>query len=136
MMFKTSFANSSCNPRHRNVADALRNTEGTLNYQNRVHKIAVTLTLQPGATASNPAKPNLQLTYVDTILFTGPDGTPTTGLDADVLGPYLSYPGFPTLPAATYAGDGYGRAGPGGHRITVDSEGLRLGVDGTFLGLR
>ena len=129
---RTDFANLLGRSRPGNAADDFRNTEGTMNYQNRVHKIAATLTLQPGATASNPTKPNLQLNYVDTVLFTGPDGTPTTGLDADVVGPYLSYPSFPTLPAATYTGNGYGGPGSGGHRITVDSEGLRLGVDGTF----
>ena len=109
-----------------------RNTNGTLNFQNRVHKIAITLTLKPNATVLNPSGPNLKLEYLDTILFTGPDGTPTTGLDADILPPYLSYPGFPTLPAATYTSNGFGGSGPGGHRITVDSEGIRLGTSGTF----
>ena len=108
------------------------NTEGTLNYQNRIQKIAITFTPNPSASASNPAKPNLQLVPEETILLTGPDGTPTTGLDGDVLGPYLSYSGFPTLPAATYTGDGFNGSGPGGHRISVDSEGIFLGADGTF----
>ena len=67
-----------------------------------------------------------------TILLTGPDGTPTTGLDANILGPYLSYPGFPRVPAATYSGDGFNGSGPGGHRISIDSEGTFLGADGTF----
>ena len=69
--------------------------------------------------------------YLDTILLHGPDGKPTTGLDADADGSY-SYPGFPELPVATYTGDGFGGAGPGGRRISVDSEGLALAADGGF----
>lgn len=87
--------------------------------------------LQPDATVSKPASPNLQITYQDTILFTGPDGTPTTGLDADVTG-YITYPGFPILPVATYTGDGFGGVGSGGKRISIDSEGLVLAKDGGF----
>jgi hypothetical protein len=108
------------------------NTQGTLNYQNRIHEIAMLFTPKPSASVGNPSKPNLQLVLEETILLTGPWGTPTTGLDADVLGPYLNYPGFPTLPAATYTGDGFNGSGSGGHRISVDSEGLFLGADGTF----
>lgn len=68
---------------------------------------------------------------MDTILLTGPDGTPTTGLDADVLGS-ITYPGFPILPVATVAGDGFGDPGLGGQRIAIDSEGLALASDGGF----
>lgn len=108
------------------------NTEGTLNYQNRIQKLAILFTPKPSASISDPSNPNLQLVLEETILLTGPDGTPTTGLDADVLGPYLNYSGFPLLPAATYTGNGFNGTGSGGHRITVDSEGLFLGADGTF----
>ncbi|KLJ08083.1 hypothetical protein EMPG_16472 [Blastomyces silverae] len=67
-----------------------------------------------------------------TVLLTGPDGTPTTGLDADATG-FIKFPGFPPLPGATYTGDGFGgEEGPGGHRISMDTEGLALGRDGTF----
>ncbi|MCJ1469694.1 hypothetical protein MMC07_008330 [Pseudocyphellaria aurata] len=104
------------------------NTQGTLNYQNRVHKFAVKFT----PTSSYPSPPNLQLSYLDTILFTGPDGTPTTSLDADPTG-YITYPGFPILPVATYTGDGFGSSGPTTNkRISIDSEGLVLNDDGTF----
>ena len=96
-----------------------------------MHKLAITLTPAPGATVSNPSPPNLQLSYVDTVLFTGPDGTPVTGLDADATGS-ITYPGFPILPVATYTGNGFGGSGPGGRRIAIDSEGLVLGSDGTF----
>jgi hypothetical protein len=109
-----------------------RNRKGTLNFQNRVHKIELKLALKSGALGEHPSDKNLELTYLDTILFTAPDGTPTTGLDADVSSPYLSYEGFPVLPAATYTGDGFGRDGPGGHRVAIDCEGLVLGSDGTF----
>lgn len=108
-----------------------RNTEGTLNYQNRVHKFGIVLTPQPNATVANPSGPNLQFTYEDSILLTGPDGTPVTGLDADITG-YITYPGFPILPVATYTGDGFGGPGAGGKRITIDSEGLALDGLGGF----
>ncbi|MCJ1378722.1 hypothetical protein MMC17_001821 [Xylographa soralifera] len=107
------------------------NTEGTLNFQNRVHKFSITLTLMPNATVASPSGPNLRFTHLDTVLFTGPDGTPTTGLDADATGS-ITYPNFAELPIATYKGDGFGGPGPGGKRITVDSEGLVLNGDGTF----
>ncbi|MCJ1354055.1 MAG: hypothetical protein MMC33_004042 [Icmadophila ericetorum] len=107
------------------------NTEGTTNYQNRLHKFGVTLTPQPSATVANPSGPNVQFQYLDSVLFTGPDGTPTTGLDADVTG-FVQFPGFPILPVADYTGDGFGGNGTGGRRITVDSEGLVLAKDGTF----
>ncbi|KAJ4424499.1 hypothetical protein N0V82_000823 [Gnomoniopsis sp. IMI 355080] len=112
----------------------LRNTEGTLNYINRVHKFNITLTLQPNATVDNPASPNLNFTYFDTILFSGPDGQPTTGLDATGSGG-LSYDGFPLLPAATWRGDGFGddlNNGSSHTHIAIDAEGLVTNSDGTF----
>ncbi|KAJ9664821.1 hypothetical protein H2201_005042 [Coniosporium apollinis] len=105
------------------------NREGTLNFQNRVHKIELEFTEKSDATAENPSDPNLKLRYVDTILFTGPDDTPTTGLDANGQ---VSYPGFPDLPAVTFRGDGFGQDGPESRRIAVDCEGLVLGSNGTF----
>lgn len=77
------------------------NTEGTLNFQPRVHKFDILFTPEPNATVANPSGNNLFFTYKETILFTGPDGTPTTGLDADGSGS-ITYPGFPALPIATY----------------------------------
>lgn len=100
-----------------------------MNYQPRIHKISLELTVQP---TPNVAAPNLKLTYLDTILLTGPDGKPTTGLRPDKNGPYLSYPGFPVLPSATYTGNGFGQPGPGGRRVSIDSEGLVLAKDATF----
>ncbi|RYC54424.1 hypothetical protein CHU98_g11785 [Xylaria longipes] len=79
----------------------------------------------------NPSSPNLEFQYIDTIKFSGPDGTPCTGLDGDIRG-YLSYTGFPNLPVATYEGDGFGGDGPGGKRIPIDPEGLYVNDDGTF----
>lgn len=108
------------------------NTEGTLNFQPRVHKFAITFTPNPNATVSKPSSPNLKLQYVDTIAFTDPKGNPVTGLDPDAHGPYLSFQGFPDLPSATYQGDGFGGAGPGGRRVSLDSEGLILASDGSF----
>lgn len=70
-------------------------------------------------------------TYLDTILFTGPHGTSTTGLDPDAVGS-IQFPGFSPLPVATFKGDGFGGAGPGGKAIPIDGEGLVLNKDGSF----
>ncbi|KAI0011488.1 esterase-like activity of phytase-domain-containing protein [Xylariaceae sp. FL0662B] len=107
------------------------NTQGTLNYNPRVHKFSIVFTPAPNATVKNPSGPNLFFTYLDTVKFSGPDGTPCSGLDADPTG-HLSFPGFPDLPVATYTGDGFGGDGPGGKRVAVDSEGLHVNDDGTF----
>ena len=65
--------------------------------------------------------------------MTGPDLTPTTGLDADASGS-ITYTGFPILPVASYKGDGFSLSttGPTNQRIALDSEGLVLNSDGTF----
>ncbi|KAH9891426.1 esterase-like activity of phytase-domain-containing protein [Xylariomycetidae sp. FL2044] len=107
------------------------NTQGTLNFNPRVHKFSILFTPAPNATVAHPSGPNLHFQYLDTILFSGPDGTPCTGLDADATG-HLSFPGFPDLPLATYTGDGFGGEGVGGKRIPVDAEGLFVNEDGTF----
>ena len=113
------------------IPDRGWNTQGTVNYQNRVHKILIDFTPEPNATVDNPSPPNLQLEYLDTVLLTDPAGQPTTGLDADATGS-IAYPGFPPLPAATYTGNGFGQPGPGGKRVAIDSEGLALSHDGSF----
>lgn len=107
------------------------NTQGTVNYIPRIQKFLITFTPKPKATVANPASPNIQFTYLDTILLRGPDGTPATGLDADAIG-VAKYHGFPDLPVATYTGDGFGGAGPGGKAIPIDAEGLVLSKDGGF----
>ncbi|KIW49794.1 hypothetical protein PV05_11440 [Exophiala xenobiotica] len=108
------------------------NTEGTLNYQPRVHKFKITFKPNYTSTVKSPSSPNLQLQYLDTIRFTDPSGEPMTGLDPDAHGPYLTYPGFPELPSATYTGDGFGLNGTGGRRVSLDSEGIVLMEDGSF----
>ncbi|KAI1772790.1 esterase-like activity of phytase-domain-containing protein [Hypoxylon cercidicola] len=107
------------------------NTEGTLNFHARVHKFTVNFTPEPDATAENPSAPNLFLQYEDTILFSGPDGSPISGLDADATG-HISFSGFPDLPVSNYTGDGFGGAGPGGKRVTIDAEGLYVNDDSSF----
>jgi len=73
------------------------NTEGTQNTQSRIHKFAFTFEIVD-ATIENPASPNFKLEYLDTLLLTGPDGTPLTGLDPTGT---VKYEGFPILPLAT-----------------------------------
>ncbi|KAL4988279.1 esterase-like activity of phytase-domain-containing protein [Aspergillus falconensis] len=107
------------------------NTNGTLNFNPRIHKFELSLTLVPSASAQNPSKPNLAFKYLDTILLTDPTGKPLTGLDPDFTG-NISYPGYPPLPAATYVGDGFGGPGPGGKRVSLDSEGLVIDHEGYF----
>ncbi|KAF2425837.1 outer membrane autotransporter [Tothia fuscella] len=108
------------------------NTNGTINYIPRVQKFAIKFTPNCDATVANPSKPNIELTYLDTILLKGPDGTPATGLDPDFT-EAATYPGFPPLPVATYPGDGFGGAGPGGKAVSLDSEGLVLTDDGFYI---
>ncbi|KAL4901398.1 hypothetical protein BDW74DRAFT_170297 [Aspergillus multicolor] len=107
------------------------NTNGTLNFNPRIHKFELSLTLAPRVSAQNPSKPNLAFEYLDTILFTDPTGKPLTGLDPDFTS-NISYRGFPPLPAATYVGDGFGGLGPGGKRVSLDSEGLVVDNEGYF----
>jgi hypothetical protein len=72
------------------------NTQGTQNTQSRIHVFSATFT-PVEATVASPAAPNIELTYKDTILLTGPDGRPLTGLDPTET---VNYEGFPTLPLA------------------------------------
>ncbi|KAF2852752.1 hypothetical protein T440DRAFT_553118 [Plenodomus tracheiphilus IPT5] len=106
------------------------NTQGTQNTQSRIHKISFTFNIVGDkATVANPASPNFKFEVVDTILLTGPDETPLTGLDPTDT---ITYPGFPTLPLAKYTGNGFGQPGSGGSRIPLDTEGLVLGPNSTF----
>ena len=101
------------------------NTEGTLNFQPRVHKFQIVFS--PGQTGPSS---NLQLYYLDSVRFsTG--GVPFTGLDPKAVGPYLQAQNT-TLPSATYTGDGFGGNGTGGSRPSLDSEGIVLMPDGTL----
>lgn len=105
------------------------NTEGTLNYQPRVHKFQIVF--DPNQQGPNS---NLVLNYLDSIQFFADtnEDLPFRGLDPDVLPPYLSTSDGTTLPSATYEGDGFGGDGPGGTRPSLDSEGLVLMPDGTM----
>jgi len=69
---------------------------------------------------------------MDTILLRDPSGKPISGLNPTTV---LNYAGFPALPAAEYTGDGFGGAGQGGVRMSMDPEGLVLDTqdnDGGF----
>ncbi|KAL8699977.1 MAG: hypothetical protein Q9201_005701 [Fulgogasparrea decipioides] len=113
------------------IPDRGWNTQGTLNYQNRIHTFSILFNPAANASSSSPISPNLFLNYKHTTLLTDPQGNPTTGLDADPTGG-LTIPGFPLFPTATYTGNGFGQPGPGGHRISSDTEGLVLANDGTY----
>ncbi|KAK3057880.1 hypothetical protein LTR09_000955 [Extremus antarcticus] len=108
------------------------NTQGTVNFQNRIQKIQVTLKIAD-PTLKNPSAPNIIMKYLDTILLTDFEGTPTTGLDPDITGPYKRFSEVPfAFPSANYTGNGFGQSGPGGNRVSIDTEGLFLGADGSF----
>ena len=107
------------------------NTEGTLNYQPRVHKFGITFR-EVEASVDGPAPPNLHLEYLDSVRFTDPKGEPVTGLDPDFTGPYLQFQRTGEVPSASYEGDGFGGDGPGGRRVSGDTEGLVLNKDGSF----
>jgi hypothetical protein len=108
-----------------------RNTEGTLNYQSRIHKFSVLMDPVPDPSGNDSSQPNIRLNYLDTILLTGPDGVPTTSLDPDATG-FIQLDGFPPLPPATYEGDGFGSPGVRNARVAMDCEGLVLDADGSF----
>ncbi|KAK5088389.1 hypothetical protein LTR05_002607 [Lithohypha guttulata] len=103
------------------------NTEGTLNYQPRLHKFQIVFT-----PANTGPAPNLQLYYLDSIRFSTSTNVPFTGLDPNLLPPYLTAADGTTLPSATYTGDGFGGNGTGGSRPSLDSEGLVIMPDGTM----
>ncbi|KAK0649984.1 esterase-like activity of phytase-domain-containing protein [Cercophora newfieldiana] len=107
------------------------NTMGTTGTIPRIHIFDISFTPVPDASLAKPSGPNLEFAYVRTILLSGPDGEPMTGLDPDFTGG-LSYPGFPIMPASTYPGDGFGGPGPGGKRLCLDAEGLVVEDDGSF----
>lgn len=54
------------------LTERCRHTEGTLNYQNRVHKFAIILTPKPNATLAKPSGPSLQFTYETQFSSLGP----------------------------------------------------------------
>lgn len=93
----------------------------------------ISFTPNGSATVSKPSPPNLKLSYQDTILLTDPKGTPTTGLDPNIKDNYLTLTNIPfDLPSAEYEGNGFGKNGPGGFRVSIDTEGIFLGQDGVF----
>jgi len=103
------------------------NTQGTLNFNPRVHKFQLVFNPANQGPASNVA-----LYYLDSVLFSLADSTPFTGLDANMLPPYLT-PGGTTVPSIIYTGDGFGGSGAGGNRPCLDSEGIVLLPNGELL---
>lgn len=85
-----------------------------MNFQGRIYKLWLTLTLDKKATVEKPSGPNLDIKYLDSILLRDIYGQYMTGLDADADGPYLTYPEifpfppFPEVPSAKYTGNGFG----------------------------
>jgi hypothetical protein len=86
----------------------------------------ITFTPKLSATVSHPLKTNIQLAYLDTILYKGPDGKSATDLDADTDG-FAKFLGFPDLLVAIYTGDGFGGPGP-----SIHAEGIVLSKYGVF----
>ena len=106
-----------------------RNTQGTVNYQSRIHKFSISFTPNLAANVSSPSAPNLAITYQDTILLTDTEDIPLSSLDPTGT---QKVRGFPELPLVTYPGDGYGGTGPGGNNLPLDAEGLVLIPGGGF----
>ncbi|RMY49124.1 hypothetical protein D0863_15223, partial [Hortaea werneckii] len=95
------------------------NTEGSIDYQARVHQFQ--LSFNPTFDSIANATENLALNYEDTtLLFKGDQ--PTTGLDADYTIPASN--DFPVLPAGKTSGNGT--------VPTLDQEGLVLLRDGSY----
>ena len=108
------------------------NGNGTVNFVPRIHEFHVSFT-PPQESAAQPYQPNVALKYTDTILLRGPDGSLTTSLDPDQVGGSLDYPGFPSLPAATYQGDGFGSGDATVHKaVALDTEAVVLDPAGGF----
>ncbi|CDK28512.1 unnamed protein product [Kuraishia capsulata CBS 1993] len=94
------------------------NTNGTLNFANRLYKLGVTFT-----PASSSSDQNIVWNYEDSILLRDPSGTVMSGLDCNST---IDFDGFPDLPAVRYSGDGFGGAGGGGYTVCLDSEAVEL----------
>lgn len=101
------------------VPDRGWNTEGSVDYQSRIHKFQLTFNPTFGSIANGSQ--NLNLGYEDTTLFFKGD-SPTTGLDADYVIPASD--GFPDLPAGKTDGNGTVPA--------IDQEGLIRLRDGSY----
>lgn len=105
-------------------------SDGTINYQARQHTLAFTLTpyYDPTDLSFSDAQSTLQLTYLDTLLYTERENKNTTGLDALGVRPAGSGETGgegegedPVLPIASEVDD----------RLSLDCEGLVLEGDGT-----
>ena len=108
------------------------NTNGTTAWQPRVHEFQIDFVPIPLDTGvvSAVAPPNLKFSYKGTVLLTDPSGNPVAGLDPTTSLDFGD--GFPAIPAAKFVGDGFGKDGPGGTRVSLDAEGLVLDPVGGF----
>ncbi|KAK3678698.1 hypothetical protein LTR78_001151 [Recurvomyces mirabilis] len=95
------------------------NTQGSIDYQGRVHQFQ--LTFSPTFGSVNNGSKNLALSYQDSTLLSK-GGVPTTGLDADYV--IASAGGYPDLPAGKRAS---GQLAP-----ALDIEGLVRLRDGSY----
>ncbi|KAL9131131.1 MAG: hypothetical protein Q9175_006845 [Cornicularia normoerica] len=99
------------------LTERCKHTEGTLNYQNRVHKFAIILTPKPNATLAKPSGPSLQFTYETQF---------------SSLGPMVPRQLVLTPTFLARSRDGFDSPGPGGTRIPIDNERLASASDGGF----
>lgn len=95
------------------------NTEGSIDYQTRIHRNTLTFTPTFGRVSNGTE--NLQLDYLRTTLISK-GNVPATGLDADYV--IKASGGFPDLPAGKRAN---GQLSP-----AIDLEGMRWLRDGSF----
>lgn len=99
-------------------------SDGTVNYQARQHTLSFTLTpyYNDSDLSFSDAQSTLQLTYIETLLYTEREAKNTTGLDALGVRPADGEGAEdPILPIASDEDD----------RLTLDCEGLVLNQDGT-----
>lgn len=103
-----------------NLPDRGWNVNGTVNFANRLYKYQVTLN-----PANESSTPNIEWTYLDSILLKDFNGNYFTGLDANTT---VEMNGF-SLPGVTYHGDGWGNnlnSNSTTTRACMDSEALAL----------
>jgi len=103
-----------------NLPDRGWNVNGTVDFSSRIYKFQVTF-----YAVNESATPNIEWTYLDSILLKDFNGNYLTGLDANTT---VEMNGF-NIPGVTYHGDGWGNnlnSSSTTTRVSMDSEALAL----------